>query len=193
MKALTAYGSRLVRPAVLLSLIVFAMALLSQPKAAEAGAGPTVDVGDLWFCESGFQGSSCDTFIEAGDIVTWNWVGFVPHNVVECGENWNKGLACTGADWSSATQVSGSFNRQFDTSGVTYYLCTVHPLTMKGTITVASAVGGIAELPSATAFSIESPNSTSSDQQLFIALATGGAAAIAAFGGVLWYLRRRLA
>ena len=191
--ALSAYGSRLVRPAVLISLIVFTFVMFSQPHAAEAGTGATVDVGDIWFCDSGFQGGSCDTFIEAGDTVTWNWVGFLPHNVVECGTSWNKGLACAGADWSSATQTSGSFSRQFDTPGVTYYLCTVHPITMKGTVTVASAVGGIAELPSAAGSSIESLNSTASGQQLFIALATGGAAAIAAFGGVLWYLRRRLA
>ena len=64
---------------------------------------------------------------------------------------------------------------------------------MRGTITVAAAVGGIAELPSATSFSIESPNSASSGQQLLIALAAGGAAAVAALGGGLWYMRRRLA
>lgn len=195
MNTVTTYGSRFIRPAVLLSLIVFTFVLFSQPQAAEAADVP-VDVGDIWFCDAGFQGGSCDTFIQPGDSVTWNWVGFLPHNVVECGPDWNKGLACTGGggpDWASATQSSGSFNQPFNTSGVTYYLCTIHPLTMKGTITVASAVGGIAELPSATAFSIESPNSTSSGQQLLIALAAGGAAAVAALGGGLWYMRRRLA
>ncbi len=189
MKAFTAYGSWLLRPAVLLSLIVFTFVLFSQPQAAEA-ADTGVDVGDVWFCESGFQGSSCDTFIEAGDTVTWNWVGFVPHNVVECGDNWNKGFSCTGADWTSAIQTSGSYNRQFDTPGVTYYLCTIHPTTMKGTVTVASAVGGIAELPSETAFALQSPGSSSGGQQLLIALAAGGAAA--AVGSALWYMRRRL-
>lgn len=192
MKALTAYGSRLIRPALLISLIVFTFVLFSQPQAAEA-ADASVEVGDIWFCESAFQGSSCDIFVEAGDTVTWDWVGFLPHNVVECGDNWNKGLACAGADWGSATQTSGSFDRPFDTPGTTYYLCTVHPLTMKGTVTVASAVGGIAELPSVTAFSLENPNTTSNGRQLLIMLAAGGAAAVAAFGSAFWYLRRRLA
>ncbi len=123
--------------------------------------------------------------IEADDTVTWTRVGGLPHNVVECGADWSKGLACTGADWSSAIQTSGSFNRQFDMSGVTYYRCTVQPTTMRGTVTVASAVGGIAELPSATAFTIESPDSPSSGPQLFIALAAGGAAEPATGGGAL--------
>ncbi len=191
MKTLTAYGSRLMLPAILISLIAFSFVMLSQPQAAEA-ADENVDVGDVWFCDPGFQGSSCDTFIEAGDTVTWTWVGFVPHNVVECGDNWNKGFACAGADWSSATQTSGSFDRQFNTPGVTYYLCTIHPATMKGTVTVGSAVGGIAELPSTAAFSIESPGTSSSSHRLLIALGAGGAAAVAVMGGALWYTRRGL-
>ena len=122
MKALTAHRSRLIRPVVLISLIVFTLVLFSQPQAAEA-ADANVDVGDVWFCEMAFQGSSCDVFIEAGDTVTWTWVGGVPHNVVECGDNWIKGPTCTGdggPDWSSALLTSGSFDRQFDTPGTTY-------------------------------------------------------------------------
>ncbi len=75
----------------------------------------------------------------------------MPHNVVECGANFSKGLACTGGggpDWASSTQVSGTFARSFDTEGEFYYLCTVHPTTMRGKIVVSgAAVGGIAELP----------------------------------------------
>lgn len=190
MNALTVYGARLVLPALLLVLVATSLVMLSQPQGVQA-ANAGVDVGDLWFCSSGFQGSSCDTFIEAGDTVNWNWVGVVPHNVFECGNNWSNASSCAGADWSSSTQTSGSFNRQFDTPGVYYYLCTLHPATMKGTVTVASAVGGIAELPSATAFTIESPNASSGSQGLFIALAAGGAAAVATFGGALLYMRRR--
>ena len=192
MNALTVYGARLVLPAVLLVLVATSLGMLSQPRgvnAAEAG----VDVGDLWFCSSGFQGASCDTFIEAGDTVNWNWVGFLPHNVFECGNNWSNGPSCAGADWSSSTQTAGNFNRQFDTPGVYYYLCTVHPTTMKGTITVASAVGGIAELPSTTSVAIESPNSSSGSQGLLVALVAGGAAAVATFSVGLWYLRRKVA
>ncbi|MCI0855364.1 MAG: hypothetical protein J4N98_01640 [Chloroflexi bacterium] len=185
MNTVTTYGSRFIRPAVLLSLIVFTFVLFSQPQAAEA-TDTSIDVADIFFSPNA-------PVIQAGDKVTWNWVGILPHNVVECGPNWNKGLTCTGADWTSATQTSGSFNRPFNTPGVTYYLCTVHPTTMRGTITVASAVGGIAELPSATAFSIESPNSSSDGQRVLIALAAGGALAVAALGGGLWYMRRRLA
>ena len=192
MNAPTAHSSRLMRPAVLVSLIVFSFVLFSQPQAAEA-ADANVDVGDIWFCQSG---GACNTFIEAGDTVTWDWVGFLPHNVVECGENWSKGPTCSldgGPDWQSTIKTSGSFNIPFDTPGVTYYLCTVHGIAMSGTINVASVVGGIAELPSATAFAIGSPDSTSNGPQLLIAIAAFGAAAVAAFGSALWYMRRRLA
>ncbi len=192
MNALTVFGARLVLPAALLVLVATSLVMLSQPRGVNA-ADAGVDVGDIWFCSSGFQGASCDTFIEAGDTVNWNWVGFLPHNVVECGNNWSKGLSCTGADWSSSTQTAGNFNRQFDTPGVYYYLCTVHPVTMKGTITVASAVGGIAELPSTTSVTFESPNASSGSRSLLVVLVAGGAAAVATFGGALWYARRRFA
>ena len=116
-----------------------------------ANAGPSIDVGDIWFCDVSFQNGVCETTVPAGSLVTWTWVGFVPHNVVECGANFSKGLACTGGggpDWASATQTLGTFARLFDTQGEFYYLCTVHPTTMRGKIVVSgAAVGGIAELP----------------------------------------------
>ena len=192
MNAFTGYGARLVLPAVLLVLVATSFGMLSQPPGANA-AESDVDVGDIWFSSSGFQGSSCDTFIEAGDTVNWNWVGFLPHNVFECGNNWSNGPSCAGADWSSSTQTAGNFNRQFNTPGVYYYLCTVHPVTMRGTITVASAVGGFTELPATTSVTLESPNSSSGSRGLLVAFVPGGAAAVATFGGAVWYARRKVA
>ena len=129
--------------------LLLMLSLSSGPDTANAG--PSIDVGDVWFCDVSFQNGVCETTVPAGSLVTWTWVGFLPHNVVECGTNFSKGLSCTGGggpDWASSTQTSGTFARVFDTQGEFFYLCTVHPITMRGKIIVSgAAVGGIAELP----------------------------------------------
>lgn len=123
------------------SFIVLGVALLLltvslSSSSDSAHAGPGIDVGDFWFCGPSFQGGVCGVTVPVGTLVTWTWVGIAPHNTV-------------GPGWASPIQTSGTFTRLFDTEGEFSYLCTVHPLTMNGTIIVSgAAVGGIAELPS---------------------------------------------
>ena len=122
------------------SLMVLAAATLLLTLSLSSGsetanAGPSIDVGDNWFCDASHQFGVCVTNVTIGALVTWTWVGGAPHNVVA-------------DDFSSATQTTGTFARSFDTPGEYFYLCTVHPAFMQGTIVVSgTAVGGIAELP----------------------------------------------
>ncbi len=43
-----------------------------------------VDVGDVYFCDHPLPVASVETNITAGDTVTWNWVGSLPHTVTQC-------------------------------------------------------------------------------------------------------------
>jgi len=99
-------------------------------------ANVSVDVGSNWFCSPAFQNGICDTNVNRGDTVTWNWLSGT-HTVTECGVNWSKGNSCTGADWSSPTQSSGTFVRPFNAAGTTYYRCLIHPTAMRGRVIVA--------------------------------------------------------
>ncbi len=161
-----------------------------------ANAGPSIDVGDIWFCDSSFQSGVCETVVPAGSLVTWTWVGFLPHNVVECGANFSKGPSCTGGggpDWSSSTQVSGTFARSFDTEGQFFYLCTVHPLTMRGKITVSgTAVGGIAELPGLSSSSQLAADG-GGDRSVLIGAIVAATLASMALAGTVWLTLRRRA
>jgi len=57
--------------------------VLQGPHTARA-ADTTIDTGNFWFCDPSFQGSVCDTTIQVGDTVTWNWVEGT-HTTTECG------------------------------------------------------------------------------------------------------------
>ena len=191
----------LLRVSVRKSLIVLAAAgfLLASSLSSgpdTANAGPSIDVGDVWFCDSSFQNDVCETVVPAGSLVTWTWVGFLPHNVVECGANFSKGLSCTGdggPDWASATQTSGTFARSFDTEGQFFYLCTVHPLTMRGKITVSgTAVGGIAELPGLSS-STQLAADSGGDRSVLIGAIVAATLVSMAVAGTVWLTLRRRA
>ena len=181
------------------SLLVLAAAVLLltfsfSSSSDTANAGPSIDVGDVWFCDA-FQGLVCETTVPAGSLVTWNWVGFLPHNAVECGTNWNKGPLCTGGggpDWASATQTSGSFARLFDTEGEFFYLCTVHSTLMRGKIIVSGqAVGGIAELPGLSSTS-QLTADTGGDRSVLIAAIIAATLVSMAVVGSSWLMTRKL-
>ena len=64
--------------------------------------------------------------VDAGDTVTWEFVGGAQHNVV-------------GDGFKSKNMKRGIFEHTFETPGEFDYECTLHP-GMKGTITVARGV-----------------------------------------------------
>lgn len=88
----------------------------SESASAEGGAGGlTVAVRDNEFVAP-------ELTVSAGDTVTWQWEGNIPHNA-------------SGDGFESDLQSEGTFSHTFDTAGEYPYECTVHP-GMEGTIIV---------------------------------------------------------
>lgn len=86
-----------------------------EAQATPAAGGTTVAVIDNEF-------DPADLSVSAGDTVTWEWKGAIPHNV-------------KGDGFESETQDAGTFTHTFDSAGEYPYECTIHP-GMEGTITV---------------------------------------------------------
>ncbi len=160
--------------------------------AQEAHADTTIPVGDLWFCNSSFQNGVCETVINQGETVTWNYAsGITLHNSRECGANcsspsgspvWQLPAAPTAAPWTE------SFT--FNTPGTYLYRCDLHTVAMRGRIVVQAppSVGGIAELPDAA----QAPSrSSGSAERGYAALAGGLAVALAAIASGARYAKRR--
>lgn len=115
---------------------------LSDTTPSQAGGAPqthTIDVGNFWFCAPQFQNGVCETAIEAGDTVVWDFsAATATHSTTECGAScdtpamtplWDSGLI-------SPASPSRMFQRPFDEAGVYLYRCQVHPLQMRGRIVV---------------------------------------------------------
>ncbi|KKL27137.1 hypothetical protein LCGC14_2388210, partial [marine sediment metagenome] len=110
----------------------------SRESPAASDGAVAVDIGNEWFGSLSFQDGVYEITAHAGDTVQWNVTEGI-HNVYECGDNWsNVSSSCDGAAWSSdQVLTSGStFAYTFDTAGTFYYLCTIHPQTMRGKVVV---------------------------------------------------------
>ncbi|MFQ5472552.1 MAG: plastocyanin/azurin family copper-binding protein, partial [Dehalococcoidia bacterium] len=123
----------------LIATIVFVVPPGNGPGEAEA-ATIGVDVGDVWFCDSSFQGGVCETTVSVGDTVEWTQTGGLPHTVSQCTDatytSCNSGFTKTFAGGSSE-----QFSQTFGTDGTFYYRCNIHPGPMRGRIVVGS--GGL--------------------------------------------------
>jgi plastocyanin len=64
-----------------------------------------------------------DVTIKPGETVRWKWAGGVQHDV-------------EGDGFESKLMSKGQFDHTFDAEGEYPFKCTVHPTTMKGTVTV---------------------------------------------------------
>ena len=112
--------------------------LPSSPAGAQPPQAVTIAVGDRWFCDSSFQNGVCETVIDAGDTVVWDFSdASLPHTTTECG------LSCDEPTdtpfWDSPVIADGStFEVQFpfDQAGTYLYRCEVHPSQMRGRIIV---------------------------------------------------------
>ena len=126
----------------LLGTVALIAALVSGGRSDVAQAATvTVEVGDFWFCDSSFQGGVCETTIDVGDTVTWQWVGFAPHTSTEWGDSLGTCPAPPLGEelWDSGTKSSGTFDFTFDSTGTFLYRCQIHPSTMRGRIVVEVA------------------------------------------------------
>jgi plastocyanin len=123
------------------------------PQSVAASNGSVlIDAGNEWFGDPSFQGGVYEITVHAGDTVQWNVTEGI-HNVYECGDNWsNVSSSCDGSAWSSdQVLTSGStFAYTFDTAGTFYYLCTIHPQTMRGKIMVEAQDEGQTTTPTPT-------------------------------------------
>ena len=124
-----------------LAVVVTAAAPFSAvtPHPAAAQETATIAVGDLWFCDASFQNGVCETTINAGDTVAWDFSGAaLPHTTTECGDSCD---APSGSPlWNSGTVSDGStFQFTFNEPGTYSYRCNIHPGPMRGQITVLAA------------------------------------------------------
>ena len=117
------------RTAPLIALLALAGALLISPGPASA-ATTTIATGDLWFCDSSFEGGVCTTMISAGGTVTWDFSGATAtHTSTSDSSMWDSGYEMPG----------GSFQFTFTQAGSFPYHCNIHPQQMKGVIVVQAA------------------------------------------------------
>lgn len=118
----------------LIAFIVFGTASLA------GGQTTTVVVGDNWYCEASFENGVCETTIDAGTTVLWDYAsGNTVHTVTECGDSLDD---CNPSPrlWHSGSLASGqTFSRTFDTVGTFLYRCQIHPVQMRGRIVVQKA------------------------------------------------------
>ncbi|MDZ4278960.1 MAG: dockerin type I domain-containing protein, partial [Dehalococcoidia bacterium] len=114
-----------------------------------AGEVVTVLVGDIWFCSEEFQGGVCDTKVNVGDTVEWD---FTPsaniHSTTECGAScddptdtplWDSGVI-------GPASPDRTFDYTFNEPGVYLYYCTVHPTQQRGRIIVNEPGGLIGDV-----------------------------------------------
>ncbi len=116
-----------------------------------AGSAATVPVGDIWFCNSSFQGGVCDVTIHPGDTVTWDFSGASAHHTTtECGASCDSPVPRTQALWDSGpivgTDSPNTFSRTFTTPGTYLYYCRIHPDVQRGRI-IVQAVGNPTPTP----------------------------------------------
>ncbi|GER59170.1 T9SS type A sorting domain-containing protein [Patiriisocius marinus] len=83
--------------------------------------------------QQGVNGASASFTIEEGDTIEWTWSNTSPHDVVPTPEETD-----APADFGSAVLqgVGQSYSYTFTEAAVIDYLCSVHPSSMFGTITV---------------------------------------------------------
>ena len=108
-----------------LSIAGLALGAVALPQAAadpDAGASATkrVRVGDFFFRKRAIT-------IQSGDRVRWVWVGREPHDVT---------VTRGPRKFHSRTKRSGRYRKRLFARGTYRYICTVHPIDMRGKVVV---------------------------------------------------------
>lgn len=123
---------------------VFAVIALASVTGAasllvEARAQETVEVegGGDWFCDPSFELGVCETVVSAGGTVLWRIVEGV-HTVTQCDSSFALCPPAGGFD-SGILNVGDTFAYTFTEPGRAYYFCALHPVEMRGVVTVLAA------------------------------------------------------
>lgn len=188
---------------VALSLLLFGASLLASLSPASAADPPTetILVGDFYFCAPEYEGDVCNTFIDPGDTILWDFSPtsqLVFHTVTDCGADCNNPTGTPLFNSGALTQ-GGSYKFTFNDPGAYIYYCVLHPVTMRGTIFVGieptatftptttppPAVGGISLDPAMTAADADRSGTT-----LPLAAAAAVAGSLLLLGGGLYAARR---
>ncbi|MDO8613048.1 MAG: hypothetical protein Q7R32_09535 [Dehalococcoidia bacterium] len=121
-----------------LSLIALAAAaLIAAGGDALAQSTATVQVGDFYFCDPSYAGGICETTVNEGDTVEWQFAGNELHSTTECSDDHD---SCSAPHlWDSPLLDSGSFSFTFETPGTFLYRCQAHTTEMRGRVIVLAA------------------------------------------------------
>ena len=114
-----------------------------------------IDAGNLYFCAPSFMNGVCTTTITVGDTVTWESV-FSFHTVTECDATFATCPVAGGFD-SGVLDVGETFSQTFDSVGDFAYFCAIHPIEMRGVISVVAAP---TDTPAPTETPAETPDAT---------------------------------
>ena len=121
-----------------LAALIVAIAAFALTSSAQAGVVQQVriPVGDLWFCDESFQNGVCETRINAGDSISWDFSGAaLPHTTAECGASCDS--PADASLWDSGTITDGStFQFTFEEPGTYLFRCNIHPNQMRGSVIV---------------------------------------------------------
>lgn len=127
----------------LLAVTIAGIALSGFAGTSAAGGGETrIYVGDIYFCDPSYNNGVCETTIQAGDTVIWDFSpAEIPHTTTECGAScddptetplWDSGVIL-------GNEEPNTFSFQFDEPGVYLYYCHIHPFQQRGKIIVEAA------------------------------------------------------
>lgn len=112
---------RLLAVLLVLSMAGGAWWVLGDPRRAEAVATSAVEVDDSAFSEPVIA-------VDVGEPVTWTFTDRIAHDV-------------QGDGWGSPELVDDAFAHVFTTPGTYDYVCSLHPITMRGRVVVGAVEG----------------------------------------------------
>ena len=132
---------------------------------ATAQGVTTVTIGDFFFCDPSLPFGACETVIDVGDTVLWDYSsGVVGHTTTYCGESCDSPI--DNPLWDSGFLRPGeSFSFTFTTPGTFLYYCSIHPIAMRATIVVqaeATPTRAPVLIPTATPAATAIPESAAS-------------------------------
>ena len=113
-----------------------------------AGGVCEIAVGDIWFCDASFRDGVCETSIQAGDTVRWDYPASAQlvHTVTACGADCDAPTPKPLWD-SELLQPGDSFERTFTEPGEYLYYCNIHPTSQRGIIRVLGAEPALPSAP----------------------------------------------
>jgi hypothetical protein len=115
----------------------------SGSQSVKVAVGETQDPSlSFWYCDPTFAGSNvCQTKVNVGDTVAWNWVGTAPHTVTACGASCTNPTNSPSFD-SGVLHNGDHFQFTFNTPGIYPYYCEVHGATAQMGTIIVSGPGG---------------------------------------------------